>query len=708
MSENSDTSASKKRYRGRLRRKAFLIIVPIFSLPVIAAVIGGQFLPGLYPNNQILAILGILIVSGFIISALFIGFLTRQVINPLQKIRDIIAAISLGDFTQLADDRRKDEIGHLAYAVNQIGDNLRDRYTSLENQLQARNEFIHTAAQIGETTTSIVDIDEILGRTVTLITENFFHFHAAIFIIDTRRAKASLRAIHGRASTNPECQDYTLPVDGESIIGWSAKYNQTRIAIDVQRDPLYQPFPGLPDTRSQIAIPISIPGMVLGVLDIQDGSYDAFGEEEIVTLQLVANQLAAAIHIRFPLGIGSVDPATTETLYRGTHAITIAQTVGEVFQQLGATLRQMPYAAALYNVEENLFHNQLLTDSAGKLQQDETLEILPITPANLNEFIPKSLPILLSDPRQLEAFSKPVIELCQRLDYKFPTLYPISAQQKLVGLLFVGATRQETLSLQELEVIGKLVEIANTSIEKVFALQTISDHAVELQTLKAVSQSISTETNLTNLYRVIHQQIVQVMGQVNFLIALYNKDESTIEIPYMEEDEQISRVPPFPLGEGLTSIIIRTRQPLLLVEDTVNRSRALGAIITGDRPALSWLGVPMILGGEILGAIIVQDLKTEHRFDEDDMHLLTTLAAQVAIAINNTRLVETTQARARRDRQLLEITEKIRFASDVQGVITRTTQELVKALNLRRAKISLSVEQHSPTNHGGEHKQEAE
>jgi GAF domain-containing protein len=257
-----------------------------------------------------------------------------------------------------------------------------------------------------------------------------------------------------------------------------------------------------------------------------------------------------------------------------------------------------------------------------------------------------------------------------------------------------------------MEIFTNIVEITRIALEKVLALQTIAEHNVELQTIKTVSQSISTETNLNNLYRVIHQQILQVMGQVSFLIALYHDEDSSIEIPYMEEDNQITSVPAFPLGEGLTSIIVRTRQPLLLAEDTVNRSRALGAIVTGDRPALSWLGVPMLLGGEVIGAIIVQDLENEHRFDENDMHLLTTLASQVAIAINNTRLIETSQTRARRDRQLLEITNKIRFASDAQGVITSTTQELAKALNLRRAQISLSVPS-SPKNNGNESNQEA-
>lgn len=706
MSQNSDSTSTEKQFHSKLVQKALRVIVPALILPAITALIGGHLFPKLYPTGEIFAVILILFISGLLISYLFDWFLTKQIINPLQEITDTLEQTSLGNFQRKANIRRRDEIGYLAFATNQVGDRLSERYHFLEDQLITRNKFIKTAAKIGETTTTVIDIDTIIQQAVSLIAENFSHYHTAIYLIDQQKSLASLRAIHGRASTNPVCQGYTLPADGESIIGWTVKYNQTRIAIDVQRDPLYRPFPGLPDAKSEIAIPISVPGMILGVLDIQDVNYDAFGEEEISTLQLIANQLAATIQIRFPAGIGAVDPATTETLYQASHAITMAQSVEDIFQQLAITFKKLPYAVALYVETENVFQNQLLTGPGGMVIQKESLETLPLTPQSIQESLPGIFPILLSDPKQREGLPKPLIELGQKINYKFLTLYPIIARQKLAGLFFLGATKQENLSLDELQAFTHLVEITSTALEKVFALQSISEHLAELHTLRAVSQTISTETNLAKLFEAIHQQVIQVMGTVNFLIALYDEAASTIEIPYMEEDGKIVSVPPFPLGEGLTSIIIRSRQPLLLVEDTVNRSRALGAIITGDRPALSWLGVPMILGDNIIGAIVIQDLENEHGFDEEDMNLLSALASQVAVAINNTRLIQNSQARAERDRQLLAITQKIRYAVDVNSVVTTTAQELAKALNIRRAQIALSIEPLSEKKNGDDPKKD--
>jgi GAF domain-containing protein len=182
------------------------------------------------------------------------------------------------------------------------------------------------------------------------------------------------------------------------------------------------------------------------------------------------------------------------------------------------------------------------------------------------------------------------------------------------------------------------------------------------------------------------------MGETNFLIALYNAKTELVEIPYMAEGQQTVSIPSFPLGQGLTSIVIRTQQPLMIVEDTISRSRALGAIVTSDHPARSWLGVPMIVGGEVVGAVVVQDTDREYRFDDDDLRLLTTLAGQVAPTIRNARLLSEAQETAERDRRLYEVTDKIRQATSIQSILEITTQELSKILNLKTAKIEISVD----------------
>ena len=256
-------------------------------------------------------------------------------------------------------------------------------------------------------------------------------------------------------------------------------------------------------------------------------------------------------------------------------------------------------------------------------------------------------------------------------------------------IVFLLATRQLAAFPQNtLQSYASLAEITSASLDKVYTAQRMEKRLTALQSLNAISQAVSVETDLMRLYQVIHREVISVIGNVSFAVATYDAQTDTIEVPYLFEGDQLRSVERFPAGEGLTSIIIRTRQPMLLVDDTERKTRQLGAKIVG-RPAKSWLGVPLLMAGEAIGAIILQDLEREGRFDEDDQRLLTTLASQVAVAIRNARLLESTYRQAARERRLYEITKKIRSSPDIPGIMQSTAQELSKILGTRRATIEL-------------------
>jgi len=98
------------------------------------------------------------------------------------------------------------------------------------------------------------------------------------------------------------------------------------------------------------------------------------------------------------------------------------------------------------------------------------------------------------------------------------------------------------------------------------------------------------------------------MGEVDFLIALYNEEQNTIEVPYAYETGRSLSMPSYPRGQGLTSILIKSKQSLMLVENVERRAMELGVKVFG-KTAKSWLGAPLLVGGEAIGAIVVQDFE---------------------------------------------------------------------------------------------------
>ncbi|MCI0521679.1 MAG: GAF domain-containing protein [Chloroflexi bacterium] len=263
---------------------------------------------------------------------------------------------------------------------------------------------------------------------------------------------------------------------------------------------------------------------------------------------------------------------------------------------------------------------------------------------------------------------------------------PIALDRRLLGVLDIQASNPAALDPDALMVLQTIAAHLATVIQNFHLLDasrsqlTIMEKRLSaLETLDSISKVVAYETRLDSLFALVHTQIMRVLGEVDFLIALYLPDENKIEIPYAYEDHAPIQLPLLPLGQGLTSILIHSKEPLLLVEDTERRAEELGARVIG-KPAKSWLGVPLLVAGEVIGAIIVQDVDHEHRFDVEDQRLLSNIASQVAVTVRNIRLLEEAAARAQRDRQLLEITGKIRAAADIQAVLDLTSGELSRAL----------------------------
>jgi GAF domain-containing protein/HAMP domain-containing protein len=691
MTSEVETSSPENRFTGRLTRKARYILLPSILLPGFIVVMDLLVFSKLVIWGRITGIVGTSLFLGLVIAFTLKRFINKQIIDPVEKVIETVRRFSLGDLKERCRIERNDEMGLLAHLIDNVGGFLYDRLYSLEIEVNKRDFQLRLKSELGEILSTVEDWEQILQRSVDLIVDRFNYKRASIYLLNGNVDQAVLKADSRPVPKFQIREEETIPVKAESTLDWVVRNNKPKIFSDPKFEGLALPASASMDTKSVLAIPISIEENVLGILLVQDRKEGAFGHDDVAILSTIADQIAPYIHDRYHKGAVSIFPDQT-FLYNASHTIITAESKEQVLAAIRNSLKQMPYATALFYEQQNRFLPLFVTDRSGYELSKNAIDDITIPSFSSTTLTSIPTPITISRPEVLEGLPAPLVSISQKLQFDSLILYPLAVNERLSGLLFMGSTENGEFSPANREAIQRLVDITITSLDKVNALQTSTSHLTELRTLNTISQSLSSETHLEKLYEVVHQQIINVMGPVNFLIALYAESSSTIEIPYMDDGDQIISVPPFPLGQGLTSIIIRTRQPLMIVEDTANRSRALGAIVTGDQPALSWLGVPMIIRDEIIGAIVVQDLEQEHRFDENDMRLLTTLAAQIAIAVRNTRLIETVQKRSVSDRQLYEITNKIRRQIDIQGILSTTAQELSKVLSIRSTRLTISPE----------------
>ncbi len=164
-----------------------------------------------------------------------------------------------------------------------------------ERALQRQNEYMAAAAEVGRLVTSTLDMDILFRRAVNLLQEHFGYYHASIFTVEEAGFNAVVRESTGEAGKEMKERRHSLEVGSKSVVGTATSTGEPFILNDVSNNPNHRPNPLLPDTKSEAAIPLRIGRRIIGALDLQATDINAFTPEDIVVLQILADQFATAI-----------------------------------------------------------------------------------------------------------------------------------------------------------------------------------------------------------------------------------------------------------------------------------------------------------------------------------------------------------------------------------------------------------------------------
>lgn len=602
----------------------------------------------------------------------------KRVIQPLRSLSEITRKFAEGDWKQRANVQSDDEVGSLANSFNYMANEIGDVYHSLEQKVEERTRQIQTAAEVAQSITTLSSLDEMLKKTTELLVQQFGYHQASIYIVDRSGKFVDFKAGFGDATKGLADKNYRLEVGSASIIGWVSANNRTRIALDVSEDSLHLKNELLPDTRSEASVPISLGDLVLGVLDVQSKLPNAFSKDTIVMLQTLASQTAAAIQTTGLIETSHVNFQELERLYRSSRLIAEAKDGTEILEISGQILKGVPYPAALFSIENNQF--SLISSSDSIRSLNPTIELgqqYDVTFTEVNSFLFRGAIIVAAT--DMVSCPKILQDIITQLELTSAAFLPIKKHDDLIAIILIGS-RGRTLTSTSIQLYINFADLMSISLEKSDAIQQTEKHLHEVEALASINDLISSAADLQSFFRVLLAKIQQIIGDYNMIVALYDEKSNTIGIPFSYENKQIISIDPFPLGEGLTSILIRTRQPLMIVENTEQRAVELGAKVTG-KPARSWMGAPMLVHNTPIGALIIQDTENEHAFDENDLKFFTTLAGQVAGVINNIRLLDESQHKA------LQIETAAEIARDISGSLN-LDELLIKAVNFIRERFN--------------------
>ena len=234
--------------------------------------------------------------------------------------------------------------------------------------------------------------------------------------------------------------------------------------------------------------------------------------------------------------------------------------------------------------------------------------------------------------------------------------------------------------------VQQVTDQLSLALENARLFQETQSRAEELSVLNEMGNELSTKLDPQGIAEVIYRYTSKLMDTKNFFVALYDEDHEEKSYPLVfENGEPVTLKPSKVRGVGFTDYIIHNKRTVFAPSDVLGQMKTLGiefvALSDDDTPSQSWLGVPMLIGDRVLGVISVQSVDTPNLYDNRDRDILTTIASQAAIAVENARLFQESQRRAQEMSALAEVGREISATLELKIVLEKIAEYAIILLD---------------------------
>jgi GAF domain-containing protein len=370
------------------------------------------------------------------------------------------------------DNLERDRIAnykHLYQELSNLRDELEQSVEQRTIQLEERARQLQVVTEVARTAASFQDLDRLLTSSTRLISESFGFYHIGIFLLDEEGQYAVLRAANSEGGQRMLSRMHTLPIDLTSIVGYTAKTQTPRIALDTGEDAVYFNNPDLPETRSEMALPLKVGMHLIGILDVQSNKKNAFSNEDIAILGTLGDQLAIAID-------------NTRLLTETRRAlVTAEQTYQRYFSQAWSQF------ARHQDIEGYRYHDGRLIPLSEK-----------------------------ADGNQVDENKKSKLSI------------PLMIRGQGVGFLDIQPTNEKRVwNPNEIAVLEAAAERAALALESARLLQDAQKRASQEQIIGDISTKISSSINLRNVLQTAVEELGRNIPGSDVVIELKSQQVNT-------------------------------------------------------------------------------------------------------------------------------------------------------------------------------------
>jgi GAF domain-containing protein/HAMP domain-containing protein len=438
-------------------------------------------------------------ISTVLVFGLLLYLLTRTITKPILRLTQHASNLSAekhltgGGLAEPIQLHTRDELEDLAEAFNQMSSDLAQSFATLEDKvadrsrhLERRSLELETISEVAREITIIHDLDTLLTVAANLICERFKYYHVGIFLIDEPGEFAVLRAASSIAASQMLEQNYKLKVGQEGMVGSVTRTGRAHIALDVGADAIHFQNPFLPQTRSEITLPLHSRSATIGALDIQTDVPAAFSEQDVKVLQLLADQLSAAIEN------------------------------AQLVERVEKTLAELNNT---YRLQTRNAWQSTINRYEHPAYEYDGLQVRPV-PQNLPDGLLRQLekgePVILREKNGQEADSG-----------KTTLMVPLMVLSQVIGV--IGLEQEDpghVWSDEEISIAQAAANRTGITLENARLLEESQRRATKERTIFNATEKIGSALNIGNILYTTAEEIERILGNAEVILQ-FNDDNAS-------------------------------------------------------------------------------------------------------------------------------------------------------------------------------------
>ena len=625
-----------------------LLFIAFLGLVYIASISTGVFDSAVTALAVVILIAGLLVdwktavvMAGLSIAAIWwlysqkvgvpLVFGAQEMFDYARDVTIIFALLAVVAYLLISNLRRALEHSRASEQIlREQNIELSQMRSALEDRVAERTHQLRAAADVGQVAVSILNPDQLLSEIVQVIAERFRLYYVAIFTLDRTGSYLVLREATGDAGRTLKERGHRLRVSMDSMVGYAVLRHEPRVTQNVREDAVRFANPLLPDTQAEVALPLLVGQDALGALDVQSVNLDAFDEGTLIALRAMASQVAVALQNAQSFQSLQKTLDYTTRQYELGRTVFLAQTPNEAYLALGQVF------AMFADVDR--------------------IQLLRVVERDANH-------------------QPAVYELVIEWDI-------LSGAQMNTGISFAAA-------------------------ETPLAALVVEDEAVVIRDATEARLPVATRERLAqaNAQAIILAPLM-IGAEYNGFVAAVSEQPRD----FTENEVRLMKSAAEQLGVVLTNLQL-TAEMRTTVErvallnrrlsgeawDSYRAGRALQRVESGRKEFVTpdnQLHMPIVVRGETIGAFNIADSHLERVWHEDELSMLQTIANEVALAIDNARLIEQTQRTAQREKEVAVAADQIHRSMNLDTILNTALSEIVRITGIEDVAIQFGA----PTN----------